>query len=83
MFSRLMTEVFNKNKQMKSCGHCCWFTYPKWLKGKWHLRLGFLTKDTCHYAFGQRKGACSPLKGGGMNAMRYGSTLRHSKMWWK
>lgn len=47
------------------------------------IRLGFPTKDTCHYAFGQSKGAYSPVKGGGVNALRYVSTPRHLKMRWK
>lgn len=47
------------------------------------IRLDFTTKATCHYAFGQSKGSYSPVKGGGVNALRYGSTLRHLKIGWK
>lgn len=47
------------------------------------IRLGFTTKATCHYTFGQSKGACSPVSDGGVNALRYGSTLRHLKTGWK
>lgn len=47
------------------------------------IRLGFTTKSTCHYTFGQHKSAYSPVKGGGGNALRYGSARRHFKMRWK